>query len=143
MAGTVPQTTLDTERSQQFGVTSNYASFQGFTTGTQVSSLTRGSGFTVAHTATGVYTVTLQFVPGDAVTGSPTNNQGLLQEPTAYVVSETAATAPASVFVIVCTRVAAAGTFQIQTRVAGSLADVTSADRVFFNYTWINTSYVP
>lgn len=141
MSGTNPQTNVSQMMAQAELVSTNYLSFQGFTSGTQALSLQRGPGYTVVHTSTGIYTVTLSFPPAVSVSGTASNNVGLTLEPSGYVVSETAATLPASVFVIQCTRVASDGTFTVQAKVAGSLADVTTADRVFVSYAWRSTGY--
>lgn len=146
MAGTYPETGTYRESATNEGVVHTYGSFQG-TTGAVLATQVRGNGFTVTRVSAGRYRVTLAYtLPTAHVQGQPA---GLLEEPRAWVVSETVGTQPVKGFIVQTSRydgTTNVGSFDIWTldsAAANAVADVTTADRVCFVLGWKSISTGP
>lgn len=134
MPGMTPEVGMYNAKSLHNGFVSFAGSFQGNSSSDPASAQYRGSLFSVALTSTGIYTVTLTSSLPYQINAAQSWPDGLLMEPRAWIVSETAATEPVKAWLINTTKYSSA-TFRIYCRDTGNsnaLTNVTTADRVFF-----------
>jgi hypothetical protein len=131
-----------------------FGSFEGNGASAPTVAQTRGNWFVVTRVSTGRYRVTFSgFVPNlnyavqsPAQTVGAGNPPGLLGEPDTYICSETVGTAPAQFWQAYASKFDSTtnpNSFDIFTFVAGVAVDVSSADRVNFNFTFKDTAFVP
>ncbi len=143
----------DYVRSVETGVDQLIGSFLANGSSDPLVTQNRGNYFTVVHTTTGVWTVTVHINIGralvtvDASGVGPGQPNGLLSEPRAWSVGDaTTPTAP-TVLYCACTRYlnsALPGTFQIHGYSTGTThSDGAATDRIFFQLGWKHTGFAP
>lgn len=155
MSYTTPETGMFPRYSLMEMQVNCMGSFQGNAAASPLAAQVRGyHSATPTWISTGLYQVQLIFPPTQAISTATTasSNTGCNQEPRAWIVSEseTAQTAPAALTIIQTSRMTNAGVFYIwvysATIGAGStvaLYNLTSADRLFYEWGWKATGFAP
>lgn len=130
--------------SVEAGIVRLSGSFQG--NSTSAPTVFRGAWFSaVTLVSTGIYRVQCNLNVPTLLVAANTPS-GLLEEPMAWIVSETVGTQPASAFTVACSCydvTTNVNSFNIYTSVAGTLTNVTNADRVFFKLAFKNSIVQP
>ena len=113
----------------------------------------RGNYFTVVHTGTGIWTVTIHLnipralVPVSTQSVGPGQPNGLLLEPRAWPVGDADTPTAPTITKCTCTRYlnsSLPGTFQIHGYSTGTThSDGASTDRIFFQLGWKHTGFAP